>query len=61
MEPEINSNIKKIAKGVLIVFIGTLISKIFSYFYRLIVARYFGPEAYGTLSLGPKYLATISL
>ena len=61
MEPEINTNIKKIAKGVLIVFIGTLISKIFSYFYRLIVARYLGPEAYGTLSLGLGILGIASI
>jgi len=41
----------KIAISALIVFLGMIVSKILTYIYRLIVARYLGPEEYGTLNL----------
>ncbi len=40
------------AKGAGIVAIGLVASKFFTYLYRLVVARFIGPEAYGQLSLG---------
>jgi O-antigen/teichoic acid export membrane protein len=46
-----NEHIKTIAKGAGIFFVGLLISKIFSYFYRVIIARGMGPEVYGIFSL----------
>lgn len=42
---------KTIAKGAGFVFAGILISKIITYFYRIFIARYFGPEAYGMFAL----------
>lgn len=45
------SSLKLIAKTSFIVLIGVLLSKILSYGYRIIIARYFGPEVYGLLSL----------
>lgn len=44
--------LNKIAKGAFIVFIGMIISKFLTYFFRLIIARYLGPEDYGLISLG---------
>jgi len=41
-----------IVKGASIVFVGFIISKFFSYLYRLFIARYFGPTDYGLFSLG---------
>ena len=43
--------VDKIALSAMIVFIGMIISKILTYAYRLIVARFLGPEEYGTLTL----------
>lgn len=48
---ELESNLKLIAKTSSIVFIGLILSKIFTYFYRVIIARYYGPETYGLFSL----------
>ena len=42
--------LRSIAKGAIIVFVGVFISKIFSFLYRLIVARV-GAQEYGTLSI----------
>ncbi|MEK6844006.1 MAG: flippase [Nanoarchaeota archaeon] len=50
-EREFNSSLKLIAKSSFIVFIGLFFSKILSYIYRIIIAREFGPEAYGLFSL----------
>lgn len=44
--------LKTIAKGAGFVFAGMIISKFLTYFYRLIVARWLGPEEYGLISLG---------
>lgn len=46
------------AKGAGIVAVGMALSKVLTYFYRLVVARFIGPEAYGQLSLG---LAVLSI
>lgn len=48
---ELDRGLKLIAKSSMIVFIGVVISKIFTYLYRVVVARYFGPEIYGLFSL----------
>ena len=48
---EFEGALKVIAKSSFVVFIGIALSKIFTYLYRIIVARYFGPEVYGLLAL----------
>jgi len=50
-QEEINQGLKLLAKSSVIVFIGLFLSKVFSYVYRIIIARYFGPELYGIFSL----------
>ena len=42
---------KTILKGSLFFFIGSLVSKLFSYIYNVFIARYFGPETYGIFVL----------
>ncbi|HIG52312.1 TPA: hypothetical protein EYQ19_02790, partial [Candidatus Pacearchaeota archaeon] len=46
-----DNSLKLIAKSSLIIFIGIFLSKIFTYAYRIIIARQLGPEAYGLFSL----------
>lgn len=41
-----------LAKGAILVFLGSLMSKVFAYVFRALVARTAGPEAYGQLNLG---------
>lgn len=48
---ETDKSLKLLAKSSIIVFIAILLSKIFTYLYRAIVARYYGPEIYGLLAL----------
>ncbi|PIN77169.1 hypothetical protein COV15_02920 [Candidatus Woesearchaeota archaeon CG10_big_fil_rev_8_21_14_0_10_34_12] len=48
---KLNNSLKLIAKTSFIVLVGLSLSKIFTYLYRIIVARYFGPEVYGVFSL----------
>ena len=48
---EIDIGLKLLAKSSLIVFIGIFLSKLFTYLYRIIIARYYGPEVYGLFSL----------
>jgi O-antigen/teichoic acid export membrane protein len=47
----LNTSLKLIVKSSLIIFMGIFISKILTYAYRVIIARKFGPEAYGLFSL----------
>jgi len=47
----LDHSLKILAKSSFIVFIGVLFSKVFSYVYRIIIAREFGPETYGIFSL----------
>jgi len=54
---EIDHNLKLIAKSSIFIFLMLLFSKIFSYFYRIVIARYFGPEIYGIFSLATIILA----
>lgn len=44
-------SLKLLVKTSIIVFIGIFLSKVLSYVYRIIVARYYGPEVYGLFSL----------
>ena len=56
-------SLKTIAKGATLVFIGMFVSKLLTYFYRIVVAR-IGTEQYGLLSLALAFfwiLTTISL
>lgn len=48
---EVNRGLELIAKSSVIVLIAFIFSKIFGYIYRIIIARYFGPEIYGLFSL----------
>src|SRR3989344_4770788 len=48
---ELNINLEIIFKSSLVVFVGIFLSKLFTYLYRIIIARYFGPEAYGLYTL----------
>lgn len=50
-DEEVNKSLALLAKGSLVVFIGVFISKILTYVYKFIIARYFGPESYGLFSL----------
>ena len=48
---KLDHSLKLIVRSSFIVFIGIFISKILIYFYRIIIARQFGPEVYGLFSL----------
>ena len=48
----VEKELEKIAQGSGIILLGMILSKIFNYLYRLIVARYLGPDSYGLLNLG---------
>jgi O-antigen/teichoic acid export membrane protein len=48
---KLNSSLLMILKTSAVVFLGVIISKIFTYIYRIIIARNFGPEIYGVFSL----------
>jgi O-antigen/teichoic acid export membrane protein len=44
-------SLKLLVKTSFIVFVGLVLSKIFTYLFKIIVARYYGPEIYGIFSL----------
>lgn len=50
-EDKLQSNLKLLAKTSFIVFIGMALSKVLGYVFRVIVARYYGPEVYGLFSI----------
>jgi len=55
MGDDMDASLKTLAKGVGIMYIGTFLSKVLMYLYRIVVAREdigLGPEAYGLISLG---------
>ena len=58
-QKEIDKGLKLIAKSSVIIFIGLIFSKIFTYAYRIIIARHFGPETYGLFSLAMIVSSTI--
>src|SRR3972149_8037459 len=47
----LDKSLNLLVKTSFIVFIGLALSKILGYTYRIIIARYFGPEVYGLFSL----------
>jgi len=49
---ETQKHLKTVVKGAGLIFVGLMFSKILTYFYRLIIARYYGPEDYGLISIG---------
>ncbi len=48
---EFDNSLKKLVRSSSIVFIGLFLSKLFTYVYRVVIAREFGPETYGIFSL----------
>ena len=60
-EEELNKGLKLLVGSSFIVFIGLFLSKIFFYAYRLVIARFFGPEAYGVFSLALSLLLLFTL
>lgn len=50
-EDSTEKNLKLIAKTSFIVLIGLILSKVLAYVYKVIIARYFGPDVYGLFSL----------
>ncbi len=60
-ESNLNSSLKILVKSSMWVFIGIILSKILGYAYRIIVARYYGPEVYGLLALSLTILGWFTL
>ena len=52
MKDNLENNLKLMARSSLVVFLALLISKFLVYIYKVVIARYFGPEIYGLYSLG---------
>ena len=50
-QKEIDKDLKLLAKSSIVIFAGIFFAKIFTYLYRIIIARNFGPEVYGLFSL----------
>jgi O-antigen/teichoic acid export membrane protein len=48
---KIDNSLKFLFKSSLFISLGVILSKIIAYVYRIIIARYFGPETYGLFSL----------
>jgi len=56
---EVNHGLKLLAKSSMIVFVGLFFSKVFTYVYRIVIARHFGPEIYGVFSLATMILGLL--
>jgi len=50
-ELRLDQSLKLLVKSSAVVFIAVILSKLFTYLYRIIIARHFGPEAYGLFTL----------
>ncbi len=50
-EEKIDENLTLLAKSSIIVFIGIFLSKLFTYLYKIVVGRYYGPDEYGVFSI----------
>ncbi len=59
IDNKLHSSLKLIVKTSFIVFIGLFLSKILGYAFRIIIARYYGPEVYGLFSLATMILGWI--
>jgi O-antigen/teichoic acid export membrane protein len=51
VDSKLDHSLKLLVKTSFIVLIGLFLSKILAYAYRIIIARYYGPEVYGLFSL----------
>src|SRR3989344_3289205 len=51
VKEEISNSLKTLVRTSFLIFFIVVASKIFSYLYKLVIARNFGPEIYGTFSL----------
>ena len=50
-QKEVNQSLRFIFKSSIFVFVAVILSKLLTYLYRIVIARYFGPEVYGLFSL----------
>ena len=50
-ESSLDNGLKRLAKTSVFIFIGIFLSKIFGFVYRIIIAKYYGPEIYGVFTL----------
>ncbi|MBI5797817.1 flippase [Candidatus Woesearchaeota archaeon] len=55
-----DKNIKAIAKGAIILLLGSIVGKLFAFFYRIILSR-LGEQAYGEISLGMALFGLLSV
>ena len=55
------NSLKFLTKSGIIILIGLFISKVINYIYRIIIARGFGPETYGTISIGIAIISIFSI
>lgn len=51
LESVLDNSLKKIVKSSFIVLVAIFFSKILAYLYKVVIARYFGPELYGIFSI----------
>ena len=57
---EENKHIKAIAKGAIIILLGSIVGKLFAFFYRIVLSR-LGEQAYGEISLGLALFGILSV
>ena len=50
-DKNLDKSLRLLVKTSFVVFVGVVLSKILGYTYRIIIARYYGPEVYGLFSL----------
>ena len=55
------NSLKNIAKGASLILVGMFISKLIGYVYRLIIARFLGPDQYGLFTLSLAILGVLSM
>jgi len=56
-----NKTVQEVAKGTIIIFIGTLIGILLEFIGRTMFARFFGPSEYGIFSLGASILSIAAI
>ncbi len=57
IEKKLDKALKLLVRSSVIVFVALILSKIFTYLYRIIIARYLGAEIYGLLTLAMMMLS----
>lgn len=60
-ENEIDNSLKMLARSSVIVFMGFVLSKLFTYIYRILIARNFGAEAYGTFTIAVMVIGWLTI